>query len=171
MASLKVTRCTIVKLWLLALCYLSPIFKSPFPGERRHEVCWDTIWAAREVGEEDSVVLVQSQVTALGSRGSGWQVFTSAVLLQTMSHRWCHLWRTHTLHACPSIKHPGSCSMPGSLPHTLLSLKLSELCYTRNKHLVKWAHLSSQMPATSGNCHLWWPLCWTFLKNSFCIWM
>lgn len=33
-------------------------------------------------GGEDSVVLVQSQVTALGSRGSGWQVFTSAVLLQ-----------------------------------------------------------------------------------------
>lgn len=57
---------------------------------------------------------------------------------------------THTLHACHSIKHPGRYSAPGSLPHILLSLKLFEICYTWNKRSVKWAHQSSQMPATSG---------------------
>lgn len=98
----------------------------------------------------DSRVWVQ--VTASGSRGNGWQVFMSALLLHTMSHSWSQLVPTvtHPLHASSFIQCPSSYSTPGSLPYSLLSLQSFELHYTWNKHSVAWSQQSSQMPVTLG---------------------
>lgn len=84
----------------------------------------------------------------------GWQTFTSALPIQTMS--W--LVRTVrtvmcTLHICHFCKCPGSCSTPSILPYILLSLTLFELCYTWNGEVVSSVisdACTSRIPSSHG---------------------
>lgn len=143
-------KCAIVNSYSSVPYYFHPPFKSLFPSECRHGVCWDAIWAADEAGKGRTAWSWSTAKLQLLERGA--MVGRHSCLLYHYYDNESQLVPTvtRTLHACCFIKHSASYSTLSSLPHIFLSLKLFKLCCTWNKDSVKWSHQSSQMPVTSG---------------------
>ena len=91
---------------------------------------------------EDSVVLVQSQVTAFGNRGSGWQVFMSAVLLQKMSHSCCQLWCAHYM---PVILSNTLVAILHQAPCPIFCWAWNHLNFATHGTSIQWSGLISHL--------------------------